>query len=303
MKKLLVLGASGLVGSRVSELMTEAGYEIFAPSSSELDLTLSGEFEQYSMDHRKDLVGATVINFVAYTNVDEAEKEQGREDGMVYRLNATAVGEVAEWCREIGERLIHISTEYVFDGTKEESAYLEDDKPNPLGWYGQTKLIGEQLVQADGSNNLILRISMPYGSRSERKKDLGRILLDRLRNGLPIKAVNDAKISPLFVDDLAEVLKKVVENKDIHGIYHVGPADSMTLEQFVRVLAKKVGISETLVSGISFEDYWKEKYSKGAARRPKNSWLNSSKLAGALDLKFNNIEINIQEWLKQANHE
>src|SRR5687768_229891 len=107
MKKLLILGGSGLIGSRVIELLSTE-YHIFAPLSSEMDLTLSGEFEQYCMDHRKDLVGATVINFVAYTNVDEAEKERGREDGIVYRLNAIVAGEVASWCKDIGERLIHI---------------------------------------------------------------------------------------------------------------------------------------------------------------------------------------------------
>ena len=118
MKKLLILGGTGLVGSRVVELLSSS-YQIFAPESSEVDLTLSGEFEQYYMAHRKDLVGATVINFVAYTNVDAAEKERGKEDGIVYRLNTIVPGEVASFCKDLGERFIHISTEYVFDGEKE----------------------------------------------------------------------------------------------------------------------------------------------------------------------------------------
>ena len=296
MKKLLILGGSGLIGSRVIELLS-SDYQIFAPRSSEMDLTLSDEFEQYCMDHRKDLVGATVINFVAYTNVDESEKERGREDGIVYRLNSIVAGEVASWCKNLGERLIHISTEYVFDGTKEDAPYTTDDQTNPLGWYGQTKLIGEQLVMEEGSGAVILRISMPYGSQSERKKDLGRILLERLKSKQPIQAINDAMISPLFIDDLANVLKKVIEKRELYGIYHVGPRDSMTLEEFVRLLAKKAGLSDELVSGISFEQYWKEKYANGAAWRPKHSWLDGSALAEKLGMEFETIESQVVKWL------
>ncbi len=150
-----------------------------------------------------------------------------------------------------------------------------------------------------GAECVILRIMMPYGSHSDKKKDLGRVLLERLEQGLPIQAITDAKISPVFVDDLAEMIKGVLENKDIKGLYHVSPADSTTLFDFVKLIAKEKGLSTEQLNGISFEDYWREKYAGGAAKRPKHSWLDSSYLSASLKVKFRTIEESISLWLSK----
>lgn len=288
-----------MVGSRVIELLSPQ-YEIIAPNSTELDLTIAGNFEKYCMDNRSKLVNATVVNFVAYTNVDEAEKEEGNEDGLCYRLNSSLPGEIADWCKAIHERYIHISTDYVFDGTKETSPYVEEDNTNPLGWYGKTKLIGEQFVKESGADYVTLRIEMPYGSNSEKKKDLATILFERLKNGQPIQAISDAHISPVYIDDLAEVIRNVVEQQDIVGLYHVAPTDSVTLEQFVRLIAKHGKLDDSAVTTISFDEYWKTKLESGAAKRPKHSWMDSSNLQQQIGKeKFHSVEENIQSWISE----
>jgi len=227
-----------------------------------------------------------------------AEEEEDDKDGMVYRLNAGVVKEISEYCKEQNNRLIHISTDYVFDGEKETSPYVEEDNTNPLGWYGKTKLIGEKYVEDSGADYVTLRIEMPYGSNSPKKKDLATILYERLKNAQPIQAISDANISPVYIDDLAEVLKKVIEQQDIVELYHVAPTDSVTLEQFVRLIAKHGGLDDSAVTTISFDEYWKSKLEAGAAKRPRNSWMDSSKLSKDLGIELKSVEENIEDWLK-----
>lgn len=289
-----------MVGSRVIELLSK-DYEIIAPSSEELNLLEGGSFEKYCNELSLDPESGfrmTVINFVAYTNVDKAEEEKDDKDGMVYRLNAGVVKEISEYCKEQNNRLIHISTDYVFDGEKETSPYVEEDNTNPLGWYGKTKLIGEKYVEDSGADYVTLRIEMPYGSNSPKKKDLATILYERLKNAQPIQAISDANISPVYIDDLAEVLKKVIEQQDIVELYHVAPTDSVTLEQFVRLIAKHGGLDDSAVTTISFDEYWKSKLEAGAAKRPRNSWMDSSKLSKDLGIELKSVEENIEDWLK-----
>jgi len=300
MQKILVLGGSGLVGSRVIELLS-ADFTVIAPTSKELDLTVAGNFKKYCAA-QNDLENSVIINFVAYTNVDGAEKEVDDENGVVYRLNATLPKEIAEWCNDQKVRFIHISTDYVFDGEKDDSAYVEDDKTAPHGWYGKTKFIGEQLIQQSGSDAVILRIEMPYGSRSEKKKDLATILLERLKNSQPIQAVSDAHITPVYIDDLAMILKKIVLQQDVVGLYHVAPTDSVTLEQFVRLIAKHGKLDDSLVTTISFADYWKDKLASGAAKRPQHSWLSSERLQQVIGTEgFHSVDENVAMWVRQQN--
>ncbi len=298
MKKLLILGSSGLIGSRVVELLSP-DYELITPSSSELDLTVAGNFEKYITNYPKnELIGIPIINFVGFTDVDGAEKQKDDKKGLAFQLNASRPGEIAEWCADMSTRFIHISSEYVFDGTKEDAPYTEQDPPNPLGWYGKTKLQADEWIQESGCDHVILRISMPYRSNFEKKKDLGRVLYERLKNGQPIQAISDSKISPIFVDDLAEKLKAIIEKPEIKGVYNVGPSDFTTPEGFVKMIAKKAGLDDSQVSTISFEDYWKDKVANGAAKRPKNSWLDSKKLANELGIEIKSIESQLKEWLK-----
>lgn len=293
--RLLILGSSGLVGSRIVELLS-SDYELITPSSSEIDLMQKGSFEQYVSNH--DLGEITVVNLVAYTNVDGAEKEKGDETGSVYRLNAEVPKEIAHWCKEKNSRLIHFSTEYVFDGTKD-VPYTEEDAPNPLGWYGKTKLFGDQFIEKSGCDYVILRITMPFRAQLEKKSDLARTLYNRLKNNQPIQAIADGNISPIFIDEIVKVLKSILGKPEVSGIYNIASSNYTTLEGFVRLIAEKAGFDQNLISTITFDDYWKEKIENGASKRPKNSFLDNSKLQKDLEIELPTVEKEIEEWLNQ----
>jgi dTDP-4-dehydrorhamnose reductase len=302
-QKLLILGGSGLVGSRLVELLS-SDFELITPSSSEIDLSKAGNFEKFVSDPANSLIGEdlTIINFVAFTNVDGAENEKGDENGLAYRLNAQVPGEIAEWCEDMSHRLIHFSTEYIFDGAKEDSPYTEEDSPNPLGWYGKTKLQGDNWILESiekGANCVILRITMPFRANLEKKGDLARGLYNRLKNGQPIQAISDGKITPLFIDDLVKVIKGVLAKKEMQGIYNIASTDSTTLEEFVRLIADKAGLDQSLIATITFEEYWKEKVENGASKRPKNSWLDSTKIQKELGIELPTVEKEIEAWLNQ----
>ncbi len=140
MKKILVFGGSGLVGSRFIELKKEQ-FEIKSPEASEVDILNQEKVEEEIEKFNPD----AVINFAAYTNVEEAEKDQGNIEGICYKINVIGAKNIADVCKTKVKYLIHISTEYVFDGTKSNSPYTEKDTPNPINWYGKTKFLQNEI--------------------------------------------------------------------------------------------------------------------------------------------------------------
>src|SRR3989344_6723244 len=174
--KILVLGGSGLVGSRFLELATE--YDVVAPTHEELDLLDLKKLETYLTQSDADIV----INFAAFTNVDTAEEEKDNEDGMVFNLNVKVPEALAKSCVSTNKYLIHISSDYIFDGTKQ-VPYVEGDVPNPVNWYGTTKMLSEDAVRSVSPDFLIVRPEMPYSSRFDKKLDLARVFVKMLKEG------------------------------------------------------------------------------------------------------------------------
>lgn len=283
MKKILVFGGSGLVGSKFIELCPD--FKIKAPDVSALDIlnvdALSGEFDEVNPD--------LVINFAAYTAVEEAEKQKGDKNGICYRINVFGAQNVASVCRRFSKRLIHISTEYVFDGTKSESPYTEEDKPNPINWYGQTKYFGEAAVLESGCQSTVVRICMPFSSRYELKKDVARFFLEQLRAGNPITAIEDQKITPTLVDDIAGALKTVVVSGTA-GLYHVSSTTTASPFGFAKLIAETFGLDASLVKPVSLDEYNKNK----TAKLLKYSWLDSSKF----DREFSGVLHTINEGVR-----
>lgn len=269
MKKVLVFGGSGLVGSKFIELNSQT-FAIKSPLVIEADILDKDQVRKLAQEFNPD----TVINFAAYTQVEDAESQKGDKEGSCYLINAIGAGNVAEICKEFDKKLIHISTEYVFDGKKSENSYVEEDKPNPLNWYGQTKYFGEQFILQSGCFAKIIRICMPFSAFYELKKDIARFFLEQLRNGAEITAVNDQKITPTYVADIAYALKVVIEiEADKQDIYHVCSTNFTTPYEFARLIANKFSVDTGLVKPVSFDEYNKGK----KAKLLKNSWLNPAK--------------------------
>lgn len=267
MQKILVFGGAGLVGSKFIQLHSNS-FEINAPKAEELDILkidqISKSVKQFNPDY--------LINFAAFTNVEEAQSQVDDQDGMCFQVNAIGARNVALVSEKFDKKLIHISTEYVFDGSKEISPFVEEDSPNPVNWYGATKLFGEEYILESGCNFCIARISMPFSSHYALKKDVARFFYESLKNKQKVKAVEDQRITPTLVFDIANALKVLIENKS-SGLYHISSRDSVTPLEFVKMIAEIFDFDYNLVDSIKLDEYNKNK----KAKLLKYSWLNPAK--------------------------
>lgn len=266
-KKVVIFGGAGLVGSGFIDLNKDI-FEIFAPTVEELDILNKAAVSKFIEDSEC----SSIINFAAFTNVEAAEAQNEDQNGICYQINAIGAKNVAEVAKSFNKHLIHISTEYVFDGTKSDVPYAEEDKPNPVNWYGATKYFAEQMVLGSGGKTTIVRICMPFSPFYELKKDVARFFLGELQNNKEIIAIEDQKITPTIVSDIAGALKVFIETEK-QGLYHVCSTNFTTPFEFAKTIAAKFNLDTNLVKPISFDEYNKEKL----AKLLKNSWLSPAK--------------------------
>ncbi|MBI2596181.1 NAD(P)-dependent oxidoreductase [Candidatus Daviesbacteria bacterium] len=284
-KKILIFGENGLVGSRFSETHNST-FEIIAPTMEEVNILDEAQIKQSVEENNPDII----INFAAYTNVDEAEKEKGDKNGLIYKLNSLAPKTLAEICKKNNRFLVHFSTSYVFDGTQKDRPYKEDDPKNPLGWYAKTKHFADEFIGSSGCDFLIIRIEMPYRSHYPQKKDLARFFLEQLHMGKEVVAVKNQKITPGFIDDIAHALAKIIIGKT-KGIFHLGSTDFTTPYDFARQIAQEFNLDKKLIKECSFAEYHKTRI----APRSQYSWLDINKFVsqfgdGILHTNADNIK-------------
>lgn len=265
--KILVFGGGGLVGSKFLQLNKEK-FEIDAPGISKVDILDKKQL----VDYFKKSNPQTVINFAAFTDVQGAEEQKGDKKGSCYQINAIGAKNVADLCKSTNIHLIHISTDYVFDGEKAESPYTEEDKPNPINWYGQTKHFGDQFVLKTRCSSTIFRMSMPYSAHYDLKGDVARFFLRQLKEKNKISAIADQNITPALVDDIAQALFTIVNTKPT-GIYHVASTNHTTPLKFAKLIAQTFNLDQTLITPITLEEYNKKKL----AKLLKFSWLDPAK--------------------------
>ena len=261
-----ITGPNGLIGSRLIELLTDI---TFIPlSHEELDITNQNDVVAKLNNINFDIL----LHLAAYTNVDMAEKEREKAhainvDGTRYLYNAV---------QKINKRMIYISTDFVFDGVH--PPFDEESKPNPIGYYGQTKYEGEQTL---GDDAMIVRISYPYRSDviqtpSTRGKNLGKPdfvarLSQLLKDGKLLTMVTDSSMTPTHIDDIAQGLNYLINNFKPE-IYHLVGSMSYSPFEVSKMIAKHLGVSADLIQGTTFEEY-----SKGKAPRPQYSETISKK--------------------------
>ncbi len=206
--KMLVFGAGGRLGAAlVREYAPD--WDVCALGRREADLSDPAAVAAL-VDKEKPTV---VINSAAMTNVDVCETERG----LARTVNAEAAGAMARACTDCGARLIQISTDYVFSG-KATEPYDEDAAPDPISWYGQTKLEGEELVLAAGERHAVVRVSWVFGP--DRDSFVDKALQSSLR-GEAVKAVADKWSSPTYTLDVAEALPALLAQDAPGGIYHI----------------------------------------------------------------------------------
>ena len=206
-KKLLLFGARGRLGAALARAYGE-DWNVVALGRREGDLS-SPETVASILRQEKP---AIVINSAAMTNVDVCETERD----LATTVNADAPGALARACTDCGARLIHISTDYVFSGNASKP-YDEHAAPDPISWYGQTKLQGEEQVLSAGDQHAVIRVSWVFGP--DRDSFVDKALHSSLR-GEPVKAVTDKWSSPTYTLDVAEALRALFSDEAPGGVYH-----------------------------------------------------------------------------------
>jgi dTDP-4-dehydrorhamnose reductase len=265
--KILLTGASGQVGHQLQRSLQSLG-QVVAVDRARMDLS--------DLDQVRDVVRAVrpglIVNPAAYTAVDQAESEPA----LAHRINAEAPAVMAAEARLLGAAMVHYSTDYVFDGTKQ-GAYVETDPTNPINVYGQSKLAGEQAIAAAGIAHLILRTSWVYGMHGK------NFLLTMLRLGRErdeLRVVADQFGAPTWsrtiADSTAAVLAQARAGGESwwdrnSGVYHLSCQGRTSWHGFTEAIVASAGLS-CAVAPIGSADY------PTPARRPANSVLSSDKL-------------------------
>jgi dTDP-4-dehydrorhamnose reductase len=276
--KILVLGSNGQLGCCLADQLSDTDYEVIYTSRSEIDM---GDLAETKVKIT-DLCPNIVINASAYTAVDKAEDDQQEAD----KINHLAVASIASTCSKIGCWLIHISTDYVFDGAASHP-YDENAKTNPQGVYGDSKLKGEVAIQSSGCNYLIVRTAWVYSEYGNNfLKTMLRLGADRDE----LSIVGDQIGCPTYAQDIAKAIVSILSGLDLKGlssgIYHYCGDESCSWYEFARAIfseAKMRGLkSPSNIKSIMTVEY------PTPAIRPAYSVLDCTKIEGMFDVTRSN---------------
>jgi len=219
--KIVVLGAGGRLGAALARELRPK-YDVAGFDHAQLDLS--------NLEGLREKVGATtfdvLINAAAFTNVDACETERDR----AFRINAEAPDVLAGICNEKDARLIHFSTDYVFDGEKR-APYTEEDQANPIGAYGESKLAGEKNVLAVKDGHLVVRVSWVFGPDRPSFVDA---MIKRAQQDEKIDAISDKFSTPTYTDDIARMLPQFFDRGVAGGILHFANAGKCTWQEYAQ---------------------------------------------------------------------
>ncbi|RZL15518.1 MAG: NAD(P)-dependent oxidoreductase, partial [Pedobacter sp.] len=241
MKTILTTGSNGLLGQKLTEkILTEGRVKLVATSKGINRYPVKAGYEYAEMDilnpqQVSEVIDKyqpdAIIHTAAMTNVDTAEADKE----LCYQLNVVAVQNLLSLCEEKNIQLIHLSTDFVFDG--EEGPYKEDDPVNPVSYYGESKVLAEEIIKKSTVNWVVIRTILVYGITNDMSRS--NIVLwakSALEKRLPINVVNDQWRMPTLAEDLAEACLLAIEKKT-RGIYHVSGKDYMSIADLVRKVA------------------------------------------------------------------
>lgn len=263
--RILLTGSAGQVGSALVDALTPLG-ELRAFNRQDLNLLDSTSIRTTIAGIRPDII----VNAAAFTAVDRAEKEPD----AAFAVNFQAVRDIAGEAASVNALLIHFSTDYVFDGEKS-SPYVETDAPLPGNVYGQSKLAGERAVAASGCRHFIFRTSWVYSSRG---RNFLQAILAAAKTRPELRVVDDQRGAPTSSEAIAGAVAHVLSKADVSGtaggLYHLSAGGATTWHGFASEILQVSGL-KTPVVAIRSDEF------PVAARRPKNSLLDNSKLGAA----------------------
>lgn len=286
MKRILITGSNGLLGQKVVEILSRSNYPLLLVSLEpesvfdedifpylQLDLTHKQEVRRVLDEFEPDII----VNTAAVTDVDLCEKERA----LAWRVNVGSVENLAHAANLVGAKIIHLSTDYVFDGEK--GPYGESDRPNPISYYGRTKFASENVLRIAGTPSAIIRTMVLYGIGKKVKSNFALWLYHNLKENKQIRVVDDQIGNPTLVDDLAFGILKIIELERT-GLYHIAGADLVSRYDFALSLCKIFGFNKKLITPVKSSQF------KQPAPRPLKSGLITIKAEVELGLKMSGVE-------------
>jgi dTDP-4-dehydrorhamnose reductase len=283
--RILVTGASGQLGHEVVEKFAGQGCEVIAPTRQEMDVLFPEQVAEFARDARADWV----VNCAAYTQVDMAESEAGD----AYTINCESAGRLAAAVAEYGGRLLHVSTDFVFDGTSTEP-YREQDAPNPLSVYGRSKRDGELAVQAALPEAIILRTAWVYGVHGNNfVKTMLRLAAEREH----LRVVSDQAGTPTWTKDIAHAISELIRH-DAEGIFHFTNAGETSWHGFASAILVEAGLLGFEIRAETVEAIPTSEYPTPATR-PACSVLDTHKIQDSLSLSIPDWHDSLVNMLKE----
>lgn len=285
-----LIGNKGMLGSDVETLLQRNKISYIA---SDIEVDITNIKNLYRFLKKNNISGLEyIINCSAYTAVDKSETEKE----LAYKINCTGVSNIAEAAEKMKADLIHISTDYVYNGEKKEE-YLENDNTNPLGVYGWSKLEGELKIINTINNYYIIRTSWLYGKNG---KNFVTTMLKLFKERNEVSVVSDQFGSPTYSKDLADVIINIIQHKDSkidYGIYHFTNEGKTNWYDFtleIKKIAEKKGITinkELNIKPVSTKEY------PTPAKRPKYSVLSKLKIKKKLGIKIRDWKKALEEYI------
>ena len=288
-KKLFIIGIGGLTGSKLLETAKD-DFEVFGSynfrdpklpftNSINLDISNTGEIEKIIQKIKPDVI----INTAGINNVDYCEKHHDEAS----KINVFAVKELSKITKKLGIKLVQLSSDSVFDG-KKQLPYIENDDPNPINYYGKTKLESENFV-LENPENAVVRASVLYGylssnlskleSSSKKSINFGQWLIDKLVSNGKVRIITDEYSSPVIADDFASSIIHIIKH-EANGIFHSAPKLKITRYDFSLNIAKSLELPSDLIEPVSNEELGRN------VTTGFNKCLNSEKLVKNFNYKF-----------------
>ncbi len=267
--RIIITGAKGQLAGKFQKVLKSYNHAVAALDKESLDISdlnaVTEAFSRYNPD--------IILNCAAYNFVDKAEEDYD----TAYKINATGVGNLAFACKKNNALLVHYSTDYIFDGTKEDF-YTEEDEPYPINNYGKSKLSGEKLLKEETEEFLVFRVSWVFG---EGRQNFLFKLSEWARKNRVLKVVCDQISVPTYTEDIATLTIFAVE-KGLRGVYHLSNSGYASRYEVARYYIERLGLNNLILPVTS--DYF-----PSPAKRPFFSAMSNLKLSKDLD-------VNIPDW-------
>lgn len=238
--RIAIIGANGQLGCDLVKVFNSSKYEIVPLTHADIDVT---KFE-LSEKVLKNIQPDVIINCAAYVRVDDAEDDAD----IAFAVNATGARNIAKICVELNSTLTHVSTDYVFDGRKNKP-YTEDDVPNPINVYGNSKLAGEYFVRNITERYYVIRSSSLFGAAGASGKggNFVETMIKKARSGEEIRVVDDMVMSPTYTKDAAEMMRDILMKELPSGIYHAANSGFCSWYVFAKAIFDTLDIDADLL--------------------------------------------------------